>query len=273
MGRAVLLAAAVHLACLDAPPASTVKDAAAPACETFDEWKDPVAVPGLSTVQGASPTVDAEADLIVWETTGPDNELGAAVGDGETFAVADESLVGELNTTEPERNPTLSADGLTIWFTRGTQDAPILFASHRGLENDPFPAADPVQGLEVGPEGPDVWDAANEMFFSVMGADFDLAYAACENARSCTYQGLLPGLDEAMNDVYPTVRSDGLELIYYSTSMSGMVSVTRDTARGDFARGVLLDFPGYDPDLTADGMTLYFVIDGQFYRTTRSCSQ
>lgn len=272
MGRAVLLAAAVQLACLDAPPASTVKDAAAPACETFDEWKDPVPVPGLSAVQGVSPTVDAEADLLVWETTGPNNQLAAAVRDGEAFAVADETLVGELNTMEPERNPTLSADGLTIWFTRGTKDAPILFVSHRLLDSDPFPAPDEVS-LEVAPEGPDVWDGANEMFFSVQSADFDLARATCENVRSCTYQGLLPGLAEAMDDVYPTIRSDGLELIYYSESMVGMVRATRASARGDFQRGPALPFPGFDPDLTADGMTLYFAIDGMLYRTTRSCTE
>jgi len=272
MGRAVLLAAVVHLACLDAPPASTGKDAAAPMCETFGEWSDPLAVPGLSTVQGVSPTVDADAHLIVWETGGPDNELAAAVGDGETF-VANEGLVADLNTIDPERNPTLSADGLTIWFTRGTEDATMLFVSHRQLEGDPFPPADKVSGVDVGPEAPDVWDDANEMFFSVLGADFDLAYATCENLRTCTYQGLLPGLDQAMDDLYPTIRSDGLELIFHSSSMEGLVQATRASAGSDFELGELLAFPGYDPELTADGRTLYFAIDGQLYRTDRSCSE
>jgi hypothetical protein len=271
MGRGMLLAAAVAAGCLDAPPASTTGEP--PPCAAFGEWKDPLAVPGLSEVEGTSPTVDGDGHFLVWETPGPDNDLADAVGDAAMFELSADSLVAELNTIDPERNPTLAASGLTIWFTRDTQDATRLFASQRELDTDPFPPAVEVDGLEVAPEAPDVWDDGHEMFFSVLGDDFDLAHAACETERTCSYEGLLPGLEQGLDDLYPTIRSDGLELIYRSVSLDGLMTATRASAEDDFELGELLPFPGYDPELTADGRTLYFAIDGLLYLSTRSCSE
>jgi len=264
--RAVLLAAAVATGCLDAPPAST-----AGACSSFSEWGDPVAVPGLSSILGTSPTVDAAASIIVWETGAPDNQLADGVRDGDGFAVSTSSMVAELNTIDPDRNPTLSDDGLTIWFTRDTQDQTLLFASHRDAVTEPFPPADQVQGLEMGIEGPDVWDEAKQMVFSVQVDDLDLAHARCEDVRTCTYEGLLPGLQQELDDVYPTIRSDGLEIIYFSRATDGMVSATRPGTSADFEPGGQLPFGGNDPELTADGTTLYFASDAVLYRSTREC--
>ncbi len=272
MGRAVLLAAALATGCLDAPPISTTGDPPVPACSKFAEWGDPIPVPGLESVPGASPSVDADATLLVWETSGPDNELEAALGDGESFEIHDD-LVADLNTVDPERNPTLSDDGLTIWFTRGTQDATVLFASHRIAAGDPFPPAIEVEGLVVGPEGPDIWDAEHELYFSVLNADFDLARASCEDVRTCTYLGILTELLQDLDDVYPTIRSDGLELIYYSASADGLLSATRSSMTDEFLPGEKLPLAGYDPELTGDARTLYLAIDELLYRASRDCSE
>ncbi len=264
----VLLLAAVQLGCLDAPPGSTPPPPG-DVCHMFTPWSEPGPIPGLEEVFGVAATVDADADLILFATIAADKDIAAVVRVGEQYELADPALVEALNSTAIERSPTLSADGLTVWFTRGDTDEPVLYASVRD-RGGTFAAPEPVTGLGTFAEGPEIWDQTDTMLYSVAGVDgLDLLAARCTERTRCTPDGPVAGLTEEPDPVDAAMRSDGLEIIYFSAN--SLVSATRASADQPFTRDGPLDFFGHDPDLTGDGTALFTEFDGEIHISTRSC--
>jgi len=272
MGRGVLWLAAVQLACLETPPGTGAGDASAPICSEFTDWSDPVEVPELSSTYIASPALSGDGRLLVLESM--DDDFFAEVREGETFVAAPDSLLAAVNSADEERNPTLSADGLTIWFTRGVRFNAYMYVSRRAGPEDDFPLAQPVSGLEaLTVEGPDVRDEPLELFFSVAGdAQWELAHATCESFDSCTYLGTLHGLEADLDDMYPAIRRDGLEMFYNANSDNTLLAARRADSGDDFAVYDPLDFVGYDTELTSDGTTLYLNRGNTLNRAERECA-
>ena len=69
MRSGTLLAVVLQLACLDAPPEVTndkpSDGGTEPVCAEFGAWAEPSLAPGLASVFGSGPTVDADAQLLV----------------------------------------------------------------------------------------------------------------------------------------------------------------------------------------------------------------
>ena len=268
MRWAALPVLVVQLACLDAPPGEA--DDLGPICQTFGEWSDPADVPGLETVEGASPTVSGDGSLIMWET--PEDALQTARWNGTRFEPLTDELTAEINTRASERNPTLSASGLTVWFTRGPTSDPTLYVSTRGSLDESFPVALPVSGIDMVFEGADVWDDGGQLFFSILvGEQWELASATCSAPDVCSYQGVLDTLATPLDEQYPSIRSDGLEMIYNDQSGNSLLAVERSTGSDEFFATEELRFQAYDPDLVADGSRMYMQLDNHLMVSTRSC--
>jgi hypothetical protein len=265
MRSGALLVAGLQLACLEAPP-----DAAGggpPACSSFGSWSDAASV--LPGAYAFGPTVTRNEQLLLYEAG--DGEIGIADRLGEVFYDGDPLLLDGVNSGDDERNPTLSGDGLTVWFTRGSVEDTTLYVSHRDRLDQAFPPAAPVAGLEGLPvEGPDVWDGGLELVFSLANpTDHDLFHATCSALDACSPAGGIP-VGDGQDDFYPTIRGDGLELIY----MKGdeiFISARRQTTAEPFEDDDPLEFNGADPELSPDGTSLYYSVGGDIKLTTRSC--
>lgn len=276
MRLGALLLLGFEVACLEAPPGSGEPggDAAPdgqPACERFSEWET-VGRPILPDVELAyGPTVSRDEQLLLYFTD--DGTIGIADRAGDQFRPGDPALLAGVNSAMSDRNPTLSDDGLTVWFTRGTLDGTELFVSHRDGRGSPFPDAVPVSGLGgVFPEGPDVWDPGGEVFYSVLVASHhNIARATCASVDSCTQVELID-IGDQNHDWYPTIRGDGLELVYVN-SVAGMNVARRSLVSQSFEDVETLDVLGEDPELSWDGATLYFSSGGILTAVTRSCLQ
>lgn len=263
-GAALLL---VQIGCLESP---ADPGAPLPACASFGEWEiEPATV--LDGVSAVSPTVTADQALLLYETL--DGAIGIAdrTDPEGQFVLGDPMFLSAINSGDSERNPTLSSDGLTVWFTRGSRDATELFVSHRDDRDDPFPVARRVNGLEgIFPEGPDVWDSGQELVYSIGTPDHELAHASCPERDACSHIGVL-GVGGDGSEWFPTIRGDGLEMVYRSDLEGGMLAAQRDDAGELFQTYDPLDFVGDDPELSADGRALYYAASEQIYLTTRSC--
>jgi hypothetical protein len=265
MRLAVLLLAGLQLACLEAPP-----DAAGggpPACSRFGSWSDAISV--MPGAYAFGPTVTRDEQLMLYEAGG--GEIGIADRLGDVFYDGDPSVLDGVNSEEDERNPTLSIDGLTVWFTRGSPEDTALYVSHRDRLDQAFPPATPVSGLEGLPvEGPDVWDGGLELVFSLANpSDHDLFRATCSALDVCAAAGAISEGDDG-DEWYPTVRGDGLEIIYMEADGS-LVAAGRDTTEGSYEVDDPLEFDGVDPELSADGSSLYYSVGGDIKLTTRPC--
>ena len=210
--------------------------------------------------------------LLLYEYNGDAIGIAERNGPDEPFALGDVALVSAINSAESERNPTLSADRLTVWFTRGPTDGTEVYVSHRDDRDEPFPFAMPVTGFEgLGAEGPDWWDTGGEMVYSVSTeGNHELFSATCAAIDSCT-PGELIDVGDAAHDWFPTIRGDGLELVYKQDG-GGLIAARRDSPEDPFENYDPLDFTGDDPELSPDGRTLYFALGEQLYVTTRRCA-
>ncbi len=279
MKRAVLLAASLATACLDAPPDTDGAGPphggdAAPICAAFSDWGTPVEVPEMSETFLASPTLSGDGRLLVWETQ--DDNLAAAYLDGGTATPVADSMLSAVNSADEERNPTLSADGLILWFSRGSNEDSHIYVSHRADPKDDFPIAEVVSGLETMElDGADVWDGGRELFLSALVAGhWQLVRASCEapdNPERCSYLGPVAGLEAEPDIRFPSIRQDGLE-IFFNLVDNTMVAARRAGSEDDFAIYDPLDFTGFDLELSSDASTLYANRGNRLGRIERSCA-
>lgn len=197
-------------------------------------------------------------------------------------------LVPELDDAADDQDPSISPDGLTIYFdsTRGVNRE--LYVAKRNVVTDPFGIPSPViingevQALRTAPaisaDGLDLYYASGNLELahatrSVVTADF-------------TFVRELDEVNAAPTDGSPIVSSDGLELFFESfrNAQAEMFRATRPTTSASWENltietTLLAGAPpatGYGgPELSPDGRTLYLFRNEtsiDLYVTTRSCN-
>lgn len=259
----------------------------------FSAWSAPVNLgPPVNTAsveQGASISKDGLS--LYFHCTGcPENAGGADIWVAHRAAVTDpwsapQRLGPNVNTTDNETAPTLSADGHQLFFARdgatgfGGTD---LYVSRRRDKHDDLgwePAVNLGSGINT---------AANEaqatlfedeetetttLYFSsnrAGGPGLDDIYSSTLQ-RDGTFgpAALVPELSTTSNDRQPAIRRDGLEMFLGSdrTGTLGAIDLwvsTRATTRdpwsppvnlGPVVNSALIDAR---PALSFDGTTLYF---------------
>lgn len=279
MRRVVGALAALHLACLDAPPASldpAGPDAAAagdgaPAIDAATcagPWGPPAPVAEFAGVPVHAPTVSGDGALMIYDA-GVD--LAVATRAGDTFVRGPDRIVTALNSAGGENGPTLSADGLTLWFLRDS----LLRVATREAGGD-FTEDRAVVGFEdleiVGPEVAETDDGL-EIYFSLADAAQDTIYrAACDEVASCQPYAAVTELDESGQERFPTLGRDGREIVFRSSAVPGLVSYRRPVVGQAFDARADLAVDGFHPELAFDDTTLLFIVGAdELYVMSREC--
>jgi hypothetical protein len=191
----------------------------------------------------------------------------AAKTNEDAFVPGDSTLLDEVNTVEgAEEDPTLSADGLRLWFVREEN----IYVSQRE-PGEAFGVAKLLDELPASARGPEILEGPeSRLYFTEAGGD--LQVASCTAADACGPAGTVGGIDEEGKENHATLSADGNELIVRSGSAGVLVSFTRN-ATGDFSSRTELDIDAAHPELTADGTTLYMVVAGRLYVAQRGCAR
>jgi hypothetical protein len=184
--------------------------------------------------------------------------------------------VDELNSPENEQNPTISRDGLRIWFYSRREPLGIYFAE-RQARDEPFTAPQPLP-IDAGsdpdafPIGPSVDVSELRMAVSIgNGATRDL-YEIVRASPTGTWGDPAPlsgANSEGYADSTPFLIDDGREMLFHSgRSGSGDLFWAQRSAPGlPFTEVAPLsdvnDAIGFDshPHLTVDRRWLYFGSD------------
>jgi hypothetical protein len=271
---------ALGAACLDSPPTLVDPDIAGDAAGGGDgaaaadgapcvggAWGAPEKVGGLSGVLVSAPTVSGDGELLIYDA-GPD--LAAATWNGATFVPVGGALVGPLSSAEDEDGPSLSKDGLTLWFLR----AGLLRVAVRTAGND-FEEDQPVAGLaETAMLGPEMLEEEGDLslFFSPTGDAADSIFLSrCSDPFTCGSPSQVAELDEAGNERFPTLSRDGGEIIFRSSAVPGLVSYRRAGPGEPFEQRGQVGVDALHPELALGDSALFVVIDDELYTMTRAC--
>ena len=200
-------------------------------------------------------------DLWMTERNAPGKPFGKPVNLGPA-----------VNSSEIESHPTLSADGRTLIFARGTLSSRDLWMSTRTIPSEPF--GHPVRLKTVNSSEsdghPDLSDNGRTLIFTSNRDGIESFWIAKRSASGEPF-GQPEELDLAFDGVVegPTVSNDGLMLIFGSNRSGGQGNFdlwmsTRLIVDDSFGEPVNLgkDFNsvGFDtqPCLTDDGHSLFF---------------
>jgi Tol biopolymer transport system component len=179
-----------------------------------------------------------------------------------------------LDTAVWEGDPDLSFDGRVVYFDRGPagSGARDLYVATRDSAQGPFTGAALVPGVsgEGYDGGASISADGLELFFTSDRAgrnDIWVARRTSDNAPFSTPE-LVEGVNSASADGFPSLSGDGLTL-YFETDRGGQIQIwtaTRATKGAPFtgaAPVAAVNSAGSDgdPEISADGRTLYFTSD------------
>ena len=182
--------------------------------------------------------------------------------------------VSELDTDSYEFTPSVSLDGLRLWFCVGSTPTSVWFST-RASRSDPWSAPVLLTDL-VPPSGtqevnsPSLDESETILGVSLRGtgtAAWDL-YTATRASTDDVWSALtaLGGVNEASKEYDPALGNEGTEL-FFSSSRSGMDDLfwsQRATNAEAFAAPVALDelntpdFKEFDPFFALDRSVIFF---------------
>ncbi|HOU93565.1 MAG TPA: hypothetical protein PLU22_21080 [Polyangiaceae bacterium] len=129
--------------------------------------------------------------------------------------------VPELNSDSIEQNPTISRDGLRIWFYSRREPLGIYFAE-RPSRGEPFGAPEPLPIESPTSEGfpiaPSLDVAELRMAISIGNADLRDLYEIVRPSLAGSWgpPALLSGVNSDLADSTPFLIDDGRELLFHS---------------------------------------------------------
>lgn len=182
--------------------------------------------------------------------------------------------VNELNSPESEQTPSVSLDGLTLWFssTRPSAHSGMdIWVSERGSRDDSW--AEPTQVLELNTDDAEIGPATDEGDLIMMfGTNRDPAgswdtYTASRPDRSSVWGSatLATGFNTSWSDWDVFVNGGGRQVFFISDRAGDddIYRATRATLARPFANVEPLtelntSFQETDPTLSADGRLILF---------------
>ena len=182
--------------------------------------------------------------------------------------------VSELRTTSFEITPSVSLDGLRLWFCVGSTPTRV-WLSIRASRNDPWNAAVLLADL-VPPTGtaqvnsPTLDESETMIAVALRGTateGWDL-YAATRTSSDANWGAFapMPGVGSAVNEYDPSLIGQGREL-FFASARSGMDDLFWSQRASDsdvFQAPLALDelnspdFKDYDPFIAPDRSVLFF---------------
>jgi Tol biopolymer transport system component len=258
----------------------TVPADAAP-CATPGPWMTPTRLAVNTASNDWSPALSGDTLRLVFQSDrGGDNDLYEATRATTADAFGSVVPLTALNGSSSERAPTLTTDGLTIYFDSDRSGTHELYRATRTSVTSAFAAPQmvPVAGAtEV--VGPEVSAAGDELFYN--DAAEVTIYRATIVGTTITLVGAVSGLGNAS---YPSLSRDGLTMYFTSNSSSAplIYATTRLSIGAAFGAPVPVanlttGMAQEDPELGKDARTLVFAADdtdgtmANIYLTTRVC--
>lgn len=195
------------------------------------------------------------------------------------------TLVAELDSSQDDRDPEITDDGLTIYWASKRLGNEDLFFATRAAITAPF--VDQGVLTIIGNAGtPNLTPAVTPddltLLFGQNGVDIALATRPNRSA-AFTFQRLVSEVNAPPTDLAPAISDDGLELFFdsYRTGPDVIYTARRASTSDPFGAPtalLALDPGGLgagSPELSSDGRTLYFDrYDGtsiDIYAATRDC--
>jgi Tol biopolymer transport system component len=199
-----------------------------------------------------------------------------------TIAMATPQRIAELVSTMPQGNPSLSSDGLTLYFDRGN----ALYASRRASLDTPWQSPLRLDAIDGG---------TSEGRLTVTAADSLVVFASNRTTHTELWttrhtgdaqfdapsQSLVTALVSSANALDPELSADGLRLYYapYDTVTQRIVVASRASTSDAFAAPTALPELQIssaigDPSLSPDELVIAFssgttMADNDLYYATR----
>jgi hypothetical protein len=232
----------------------------------FGTFGTPVMLSLLSSGGDVAPTIASADTELIWSSlrAGPDHSLWFATRPSPLGGWSAPAMVALTTMTGAVTEPSLSADGLTLYF----DDYVDVFSSTRAQVGGAWSTPAIVPELVSDFRGPD------------FGVD-DLRLVAFRESVPDLYEWSRPDrssgwgtprrLDElssSSTEGFPSLRSDGLEILFSSDRGGNerIYRATRPSLDEPFGAPEVIDIDPLldtqtegDPELSADGTTLYFV--------------
>lgn len=271
------------------PPNESAFVIDAPICHT-GTWSTPqIIAPTVTASEESDPSISAD-ELTLYFTSNRVPSMGRALWRStrasRTDAFGAPTLINELDTTGDETEPSISPDGLTLYYASDQSGMSEIYVATRPTTADTFTAQGvlPINGDATTLRG-GAQITPDELGLYYARSTLQIAFASrATTADTFTFVRELGEVNSAPTDGNPTISSDGLELFFdsYRTGPAAVFTASRATVGDIFSAPMeLTQLPmvtngmaAGSPDLSADGRTLYyFVSTGQIdlYTVTRSC--
>lgn len=250
-----------------------------------------VAALNVPDADDEAPTLTADLlEIYFMSARGGTRHLWASTRASPSDAWQAPHQVSELDTDTYEFTPSVSLDGLRLWFCVGSTPTSVWFST-RASRSDPWNAPVLLTDL-VPPSGtqevnsPSLDKSETMLGVSLRGtgtAGWDL-YTATRTSTDDAWSPLiaLGGVNEASKEYDPALGNEGTEL-FFSSSRSGMDDLfwsQRGTRSEAFAAPIALDelntpdFKEFDPFFALDRSLIFFASNrggySDIYQAARS---
>lgn len=229
----------------DGPPPDT---APAPRCDPTKPFGAPAPIPNInSNVRDQGAELIDDLTIIFGSDRPPGTGLYVATRATPTSPFGTPAPLTAINATGQATGPTLTADGLTLYYALATaQDAGDIYVTHRNSRADAFVPGTRVASVNSTSTDLDPFisaDGSTLYFDSAQGGTALHLYVAIRQASGAfaTPQALTAFNTSAV-DGHPVLSPDGLTLYWSSTRADGGVKggtdiwrATRTSTAGDFA--------------------------------------
>ena len=209
-----------------------------------------------------------------------DLDLWSSTRVSPTSPWPDAAPVGDrINTTELEEHPELSADGLSLYFSRGAFNGPTdIFVATRASTSspwsDPVPLPEPINtpdregGCELSPDGLTLYFHSNRPG-SLGHRDLYMSRRKSTTDSFSEVTSLGPMVNSTFDEEHPTVSADGRVLIFASSRPAAargwkLYMSTRPNADSEWTAPEMLPWPvtgsvdENNPQFAAGGTILMF---------------
>ncbi|MEY2932861.1 MAG: hypothetical protein RL033_3610 [Pseudomonadota bacterium] len=280
-------------------PDPTEQDAALPLvtspCAVLGAFGAPERVSGLGSGPFFSPALDSEGLMLLFASANPGDLFSARRLSRETSTFGDVLPIG-VNSQYTEVTPSLSPDGLALWFASdrpGAQSFRDLLVAQRASLADDFDTASFVtEANSFYTENlPSIYADGTLLLFSSdrPGVGIMDLWQASRSSNSGPFSNFqpMPGLNSLFDDSGARMTADLLH-VYFTSERDGGAGgrdlwfADRSSASESFAAPqnlVELNGAADDADaaVSSDGRELFFVStrsgNGQIWRSVRACAE
>jgi Tol biopolymer transport system component len=254
-------------------------------------WGTPVLIASTATIsEEADPSISPDELSLFFESNRTPPSTARAIWMATRATKADAfgapTRVVELDDAMDDYDPSLSSDGLQIWFGSLRSGTRQIYTATRADTTSPFsaPTLVTITGDAIAVRSsPRVTPDGLGLYYA---RDLEVAFASRSSTTvDFAFVRELDEVNAPPTDGSPTITDDGLELFFdsYRNGPAAIFTASRsDTSAMFSGLTQLTELPmvtngiaAGSPDISADGRTLYYWINVnpqlELYTVTRSC--